>query len=301
MMNFAICDWVPNLTERTLDTWQADGVTHMEPGPGFLLNGSEASIKADSKRLKAREIEIYSTHAPFGGKNDLSQLDDDQRKIALEQHVISLNQTSAVGGRCLVIHPSGRVPPAECDQRLGQLRKSLEALLVPARTTGVRLALENMPPGLLCYDAALLRDLVDEFDSPSLGICFDTGHANIGNSNASQAFTLLRKRIVAFHLHDNDGHGDRHLQPPYGTINWETLAAGIRDMGFEHPMSIEAPPWAGVSFGMQLREMKALFAGEMLAAEIGNRNVRLVCSRCGRYCFGTEGDSFCGCNETSTT
>ena len=33
-----------------------------------------------------------------------------------------------------------------------------------------------------------------------------------------------KSRICAVHLHDNDGTGDQHLAPFYGTVDWERTA-----------------------------------------------------------------------------
>jgi len=296
-MEFAICDWVPDLSDQALDSLQAEGVTAMEPGPAFLLNTDEAKLKADAERLQARGIRIYSCHAPFGGENDISLLEEDKRRRAVSELIKSLARASLAGAECLVIHPSGAVRPEEQEQRLDRLRDSLETLVRKAEEIGMLLALENMVPGHLGCETASVRQLVDDFDSPFLGVCFDTGHAHLSNEHVLAAFTVLRERIVAFHLQDNDGQGDKHLQPPYGTIEWETLTDSLCAMGFDRPIAVEAPPWKGGSWGMLLREMRALLTGQLLTIPLENGHVRAVCRRCGRYCFGTPRRWSCGCDS----
>jgi len=37
----------------------------------------------------------------------------------------------------------------------------------------------------------------------------------------TQWLAFLKEHIFNFHIHDNDGTRDMHLQPPYGSIDWE--------------------------------------------------------------------------------
>ena len=89
-----------------------------------------------------------------------------------------------------------------------------------AEDLGCALAIENIfettPGGL--------RMLFDEIDSPSFGGCFDIGHWHLfGEMDLSEWLGLLKKHILAFHLHDNRGHFDDHLVPGDGLINFAAL------------------------------------------------------------------------------
>jgi sugar phosphate isomerase/epimerase len=198
---------------------------------------------------------------------------------------------------CLVIHPGTRcaVGTGEETRRLERLNLSLDTLIQAAETAGVALALENMLPDHVGCSSATLRRVVEGFDSPFLGICLDTGHAHLSEEGLAETFATLRDRIITFHLQDNDGHADRHLQPPYGTIDWASFAGQFRRMDFPHPVAIEAPPWNGASWDLQLREMRALFAGQTLTVRVGGRDVWAVCPRCRHLYFGTVEEPFCGC------
>ena len=109
------------------------------------------------------------------------------------------------------------------------------------------------------------------------------------------AFETLRERIISFHLADNDGHKDQHSQPPYGTIDWDAFVPAFRTLGFEHPATVEAPPWGRASSGTLLREIEGLFGGELLALAVGDRTARTICTRCGHYIFGTPEAPRCAC------
>ena len=196
---------------------------------------------------------------------------------------------------CLVIHPGRRCPEDEIPERTDRLYTSLEALVPAAQKAGVRLALENMLPAHVGSTSAGVRRIVDDFDSPSLGICFDTGHAHVNGEPVVDAWETMRDRIISFHLADNDGHKDQHSQPPYGTIGWEDFGRACQTVGYAFPATVEAPPWDRASSGMLLREVQALFAGQWPTFRLGGREARAICPRCGHYLFGPADAPFCAC------
>ncbi|MFH1927251.1 MAG: sugar phosphate isomerase/epimerase family protein [Chloroflexota bacterium] len=300
-MQFAICQWYPDLSYEAIESMRADGVTALEPGPSFLLDKDEPMLMAEAKRLQDAGIRVYSVHSPFRGDDDLSLLNEDTRNAAVASHVMALQRAALSGAECLVIHPSGPVTIEEEAQRWRQLYANLETLIPEAESVGVRLALENMLPGHLGAEAASIRRVVDDFDSPALGVCFDTGHAHLNEGGVPEAFAILRERIINFHLQDNDGNRDRHLQPPYGTIDWEAFAPDFLSLSFPHPVAVEAPPWNGGTWGMLLREVHTLFSQGRLTLRLGNSLARVICHQCGRYRMGTPEDWYCGCGPQGGT
>ena len=111
MMEFAICQWQPDLSPEAIESLRTEGVTAIEPGPSFLLDRDAATLKADAGRLRAAGITVYSCHAPFGDDSDLSLPAEDARRAAVRRHVRTLQQAALAGAQCLVIHPSGPVEP----------------------------------------------------------------------------------------------------------------------------------------------------------------------------------------------
>lgn len=296
-MQFAICEWDLEPTAKTVEAWAASGVTAVEPGAVFLTTHTEAETKTVDTLCRAAGIRIYACHAPFGGENDLSLLDDAVRAKAIAAHRHALERAALLDAACLVIHPSGgNIPAHELPLRRAKLVDSLGSLLKEAERTGVRLALENMLPNQVGSTSEAIRQIVDGFDSPLLQVCFDTGHAHLNPEGALAAFHTLGERIIAFHLQDNDGNLDRHLQPPYGTIAWAPLVSEMVNADFDFPWSVETPPWNHAGWRVLLDEMQALFTRGLLAVPLfGDTMVNVVCEQCGHYCFGTPDDWTCAC------
>jgi sugar phosphate isomerase/epimerase len=295
-IQFAICQWGLELADKAVQELRDNGVTAIETGPPFVLECDEATVRETGKRYRAAGIALYSCHAPFGGENDLSLLEEEARVRAVEMHVRTLQRAALAGISCVVIHPSGRIEDdEEPRQRRDQLHRSLETLVGAAQEAGVRLALENMLPQHVGSESAEVRRIVDAYDSPALGVCFDIGHAHLNEEGVEAAFANLRDRIITFHLQDNSSNRDDHLQPPYGTIDWERFAGDFRTLDFPHPVAVEARPWNGAAWGVLLREMESLFSEGRLMVDLGNTRVKVMCQECGRYCFGTPQNWSCGC------
>ena len=297
-MEFAVCYWTPDFSPTGVKLLETEGASAVEPGSPFVLDRDEVTVQAESDRLRKAGIPIYSCHAPFNGEYDLSSLDDKTRSKALDAHVRTLRLASIVGARCIVVHPSGSIQRDEREERSRQLHRSLEALIRAAEDAGVSLALENMLPEHLGCEPGMIREVIDEFNSEYLGICFDVGHAHLNPGGVIEAFRAFRDRIITFHLQDNDGNSDRHLQPPYGTIDWEAFAPELIALNFPNPVAVEAPPWRGASWSTLLSEMRSLFEVGRLETTVGKTKAHVVCRACGRYCFGSSESWTCGCETT---
>ena len=293
-MNFAYSQWIINPSTESIDFLKNQGVKAIETGPDFLLNYDEKSIGEIAGKFRMAGIELYSTHAPFGGDNDLSQLNTEKRTMAVAVFKELLNRAAIAKIKCVIIHP-GSVLKNDEEKRLDKLRLSIGTLLPVGEKNGVKMALENMPPGHVGDLSSTIMKIVNEFDSPFFGACLDTGHANIGKEKALIAYENMREKIIAFHFHDNDGMRDIHLPPPYGTINWPALVKEITKYNYEFPALIEAQPWNNASPGQLLKEVEAIFSGRFLAIDFAGRKIKCICEKCGHYCFGTMENMFCGC------
>ncbi len=295
-MDFSICEWAPDITDELLASWRADGVTCLEPGAPFLMDQDQWSLETATRALRDAGIDIYACHAPFGADNELCSMDESRRNIAVANHILALEQAARADATVMVIHASSRIDPAEERLRRGQLYASIKRLLKEAESLKVCLGLENLLPGMLGDDATVLRRIVDDFDSPWLGICFDTGHAHLTATGLLNTFEILSDRIVTFHIQDNDAHYDSHVQPPYGTIDWADFVHAFTNLPFNQPLSVETHPWKRAPWRVLLREMKALFSTGPLTVNHEGKTVRVTCTTCGHLCFGTPDNWFCACS-----
>ncbi len=101
---------------------------------------------------------------------------------------------------------------------------SLEELHIFAKQRGVTIALENTPGELAT--PANLRKFIADTRLTGLRLCFDIGHAHLGDG-VLPAFETMRELVVTTHIHDNHGDKDEHLAPYEGTIDWKAALAAL--------------------------------------------------------------------------
>jgi sugar phosphate isomerase/epimerase len=147
-----------------------------------------------------------------------------------------IRMTEQLGGSSVVMHvpvlPDGVENLPDCDQ----LRRSLDALAAVTRECGVPLALENMVHDNFCF----LRKLLAEYGPDVVGICYDCGHGNIGARRGLEYMESIKSRLLAVHLHDNDGAGDKHWVPFTGTVDASRLARMLATSGYHRCISLES-------------------------------------------------------------
>lgn len=124
-------------------------------------------------------------------------------------------------------------------KQVDALRRSLDELVPAAQALGVPFALENMPGDTF----EVLEKMFAEYPADAVGLCYDSGHGNIrGADGAAHGLEHLENnldRLMALHLHDNDGSGDQHRAPFYGNLDWHRLAEDIRRSAYPRMFSFE--------------------------------------------------------------
>lgn len=103
---------------------------------------------------------------------------------------------------------------------------------------GVRLAIENLD------DTANIDNLVGRLvdDNPYVGICFDSGHANVSNPGDFSVLEHFSDRVWALHLHDNNAQDDQHLLPfDQGcTVDWDAFTTALDATSYQGSIMLES-------------------------------------------------------------
>jgi sugar phosphate isomerase/epimerase len=107
---------------------------------------------------------------------------------------------------------------------LDALSRSIEALLPLLETTGIRLALENLPSWESIPSETELSALLEKFPSPRLGAWYDIGHSavreKLGFSTPFPWLDSLGDRLAGMHIHDMDAKMNDHLAPGAGIVDF---------------------------------------------------------------------------------
>ena len=206
-------------------------------------------------------LDFVDSHAPFGNETDISIPVAEWRPQMLERMKFTLSLVRDFGvDSCCVHINSTYYREYTVARHLDAARASLEALLPTAEDLGVTICLENIFKPANSVDDVLT--LIKEFPSPSLGACYDIGHANImehgkGNPDClaysryegigeipweTDSLGRMLPHIVNCHLHDNRADLDSHDIPGRGTVDWLALMPRLRTAPRLRSMQSEVIP-----------------------------------------------------------
>lgn len=202
-----------------------------------------AEIRQIRQWLREFGLALLDLHGSAGQEKCWYSPCEHERKAGVELVKNRIRMTAELESDVVIMHVPRLLPDEETARRWAQVLHSLDALAPYARRHGVRLAIENLPAD----DFTGLRQLFTQYGSDYLGLCYDSGHGNIGGAGLTHLETL-KDRLISIHLHDNqgivDGKGDQHLLPFAGTIDWPRLAGILATSSYTKCISMESNMWS---------------------------------------------------------
>ncbi len=209
--------------EDTLQQLPEQGSSHLE----LMMDG----VAWDSFEQRQEELlsvirsfpVTCSLHTPCWDVNMAAE-NRHVRDAGLQSALDALEFAARLGCTHLVVHPGFcQTPVFDRSKAQHHARQALEILCRRAGETGVRLAVENVGYGGTClYNYPEFSSLLDRLGS-EVGYLLDVGHAVLNGWDPVAATRHLAPRLLALHLHDNDGVTDSHLPIGQGTIPWDAL------------------------------------------------------------------------------
>lgn len=206
-------------------------------------NGDYSLNKERVKLLQTLVDEGYrfTVHCPYDITANLCHPNSGIRRNAIEKVKTSIDYASDLEALAYVLHPGRRVKEG-MDERLakGLHQQSMVALLDYGDAAGIKVAVENMPPG---YQYFMVHPAEFEELSETTGldvkVAFDAGHAHIGGLVRSFLKKLSHKFAVV-HVHDTRGGRDEHLNIGEGVIEWKYIVSELVGRGFSGIYIVEA-------------------------------------------------------------
>ena len=125
--------------------------------------------------------------------------------------------------------------------------RSLDELEPYCRDNQVKICIENLFEAPADLQLEQFDILTNRYSPDYLGLCIDTGHANLvwGEKFTEALVQRYSDRIFAVHIHDNlgpgrgKGYGDAHAVPGDGVIHWEKFMEALRHSVYEPPLVLE--------------------------------------------------------------
>ena len=223
------------------------GVTHTVAHPlwGKLERQTPGTLKKIADLCARYGLSTPGCHAFWGRGNDIGCEDPQRHEELVAEHKLFLTQLAGMGVKSYTLHLG-----IDTQKNIGSweyVKRSVEKLLPTAIEHDIVLALENGSEEV--DELQKMIEIADEFNSPQVGFCFDTGHANCyGTRNVEELLAQMAHRIAVLHLHDNYGSFDDHNPPGGGTINWETLVPKLKALPNLRNPETESGDWSRESW-----------------------------------------------------
>ena len=217
----------------------------------FSLNRKDGYFSADdykeralSLRRAADEVGIAcnQSHAPFPV---FIPDNAEWNERGFDLCVRALEITSLVGGAICVVHPCNDWSATENAEKL------YKPLLPYCKKFGVKIALENIwnwrqgathAEACACTLPESFLAHLSLLDPEWFVACLDIGHAEMfqGQTSARELILALGDRLQALHVHDNNLLHDYHTAPYVADIDWDTVCAALREIGYGGDFTLEA-------------------------------------------------------------
>lgn len=189
------------------------GFTTIITSPDTKFDWQNGTLKSQVKMAKKLGLKLSSLHASY----DVSLLkyffEEGQIGDKIERQLIKeIKIAKKYGFRCVVEHILG-VPNKIGIDRMKRILKVCKKYDTP-------IAIENID------NVKALDYLFANIDDPYLKFCYDSGHNNVFDPERDY-LKEYGDRLIALHLHDNDGKADLHTLNQYGTIDWQDIATRL--------------------------------------------------------------------------
>lgn len=105
-----------------------------------------------------------------------------------------------------------------------------------AEQLGVNVAMENL------HNLTNLAYVFEQVDSHRIGFCYDCCH-HYNYYPSEDLLSMYGSRLMALHLHDNNGSYSQHGLPFDGSIDWQRVMRKIAETGYPGAIALEPMNW----------------------------------------------------------
>ena len=188
----------------------------------------EISQEEQVELCKKLELNIIFAHLGYQEINSIWE-EDKRGEELVEEYKKDIKDCKDNNIPIVVMHLTRKMKAPEYNEiGLNRIRKIVEY----AKELNIKIAFENTKiKGYLEY---VLENIKDD----NVGMCLDVGHLHTHFDDEFN-FEIVKNRIFAVHLHDNDKSDDLHLLPFDGTIDWKMIVEKLNKCNYKGPVTLE--------------------------------------------------------------
>jgi len=203
-----------------------------------LTGNLDLHVRDFRETIQLLGVRKLSLHGPFF---DLSLASRDKEIVDLTMK--RYKQAISIAGRLnvnkIIFHSQYNTQlrfQAYIDEWLKTSSRYFKKLIESTRGENFTILIENM----FDDDLGLIKRLIDEVDSPRMGICLDVAHVHVySNTSIIEWIKRLSPYIKHLHFSDNNGDIDSHLPLGRGSIDFPGIFRALSDNGIEPDICIE--------------------------------------------------------------
>ena len=232
-MNLSIVDWFgynlpPQERMRLIKEAGFSGII------GFMWTDMfDANYKKFPEYARNAGLHIENIHAMWAKANEL-WIDNLDGQNFMEEIIENIKVCSSFEIPTIVMHPECKsgIEYAELPDDFNIGLERLKRITDIAEQFNINIAIENM--ARFEYLDVIFKNI----KSNKLGFCFDSGHWNLF-MNEHDLLTLYGNKLMALHLHDNDGLDDWHSLPFSGSIDWKDIKTKLKSVDYKGSIALE--------------------------------------------------------------
>lgn len=250
-----------NAIGARMEEFAAAGIKFLLLGPKDLQRMNEDPVyrKEMLHQAEVNKLTFRDAHAPhqtadsLGVPVPLEIITNTQLKVIEIAGSLGLTTLTIHAGRTRrtgeYANDYGLFPTADLPAAEKRICQALDILIPAAEKNNIVLAVENLFLPATCAD--FLTPIVEKYNHPNLGMCYDSGHAllveaQVGKVSGDIAEWIrigwdddtvifqndqldrMLNQVVTTHLHDNNGKNDQHLAPGSGIADWDSIVERLK-------------------------------------------------------------------------
>ena len=233
-MHLSTHNWMrPEPLETTLARIKRLGYDSIE-----IADPCRYELEVTERALRRYGIRCWGGVTLMLGEHNLAARDGEQRARSVQYIKDIVQRVSELDGQIVTIVPTTvrkLVPESTPEKEWAWVREGLQSVNDLAKREGVRLALEPLNRFETYFinrvdQAIAMAEAVGE----NCGVCADTFHLNIEESDLLDAIRLARGRLYDFHVADNN-----RLAPGQGALDWPAIVQTLKSVGYDGALAAE--------------------------------------------------------------
>lgn len=218
-------------------------------------------------------ISCNQAHAPF----DFRYCDEQKESNTAYCRLIrSIEVASILGAKNIIVHAIKEELPEGVS--FEEYNKNFYCSLLPyCEKFNICISVENIfnwyedkAIPVLCNPKEH-NEFVENLDSSWINVCVDVGHSAITGYFPQDVLSSIKPNLLkALHIQDNDFHYDQHLLPFEGNIDWNAVAAALKQNNYDGDFTFE------VSGYLRRQETENLMTALKHANEVGRKIIAFM-------------------------